>query len=95
MNTQYRFRLSVEMPNGEQKHSAFNVDAYMARAAKWDPYDLCSDSMTAAIADGVTSLGAAKIDAEREKLATEIACVLTKHIMDAIKSRDLRNGYAQ
>lgn len=93
MNTAYKFRLYVEMPNGKQKASAFNVDAYVARDAGWEPYDLCSDAMTAAIADGVTSLGAARIDAEREKLAAEISRLMTAHIMDAIKSRDLRNGY--
>jgi hypothetical protein len=95
MNTNYKFYLQVQMPKGESKASAFEVDAFVAREAKWSPYDLCSDAMTAAIADGVTSLGAERIDAEREKLAAEISRKLMAHIMDAIKSRDLRNGYEQ
>ena len=94
MNTEYRFHLRVAMPTGEHIASAFNVDAYVAREAKWDRYDLCSDALTAAIAGGVTSLGAQRIDAEREKLAAEISRQLTAHIMAALKSRDLRNGYA-
>ena len=95
MNTQYKFYLHVQMPNGETKASAFNVDAYTARDSKWEPYDLCSDAITAAIADGVTSLGAERIDTEREKLAADISRQLTAHIMNAIKARDLRNGYPQ
>lgn len=95
MNTQYKFHLHVQMPNGETRASAFNVDAYTAREAKWEPYDLCSDAMTAAISDGVTDLGAECIDTEREKLAAEISRLLTAHIMNAIKARDLRNGYQQ
>lgn len=93
MNTEYRFHLRVAMPTGEHIASAFNVDAYVAREAKWGRYDLCSDIMTAAIADGVTSLDALRIDTEREKLAAEISRQLTAHIMAALKSRDLRNGY--
>jgi hypothetical protein len=95
MNTNYRFCLHVEMPKGERKVSAFEVDAYVGRDAKWDPYDLCSDEITAALANGVTSLGAERIDAEREKLAKEISKHVTAHIMNAIKSRDLCNGYVQ
>lgn len=96
MNTNYRFHLTVEMPNGyDRKYSAFEVAAFVAQQAKWDRYDLCSDAMTAALADGVTSLGAERIDAEREKLAKDVAERLTEHIMNAIKSRDLRNGYEQ
>lgn len=75
--------------------SAFNVDAFVAREAEWNPYDLCSDSMTAAIAGGVTQLGAQRIDSERQKLAAEVSKLLTEHILNAIKSRDLRNGYKQ
>lgn len=33
--------------------------------------------------------------AEREKLAADISRQLTAHIMNAIKARDLRNGYPQ
>lgn len=95
MNTTYKFRLFVQTPDHQEKRSAFDVDAYVARDAGWEPYDLCSDAMTAAIADGVTGLGAQRIDAEREKLAADIARQLTAHIMDAIKARDLRNGYPQ
>jgi len=95
MNTNYKFHLHVTLPNYDTRASAFEVDAFVAREAKWEPYDLCSDAMTAAIAGGVTSLGAERIDAEREKLAAEISRQLTAHIMAAIKSRDLRNGYEQ
>ena len=95
MNTNYKFHLHVTLPNYDTRASAFEVDAFVAREAKWEPYDLCSDAMTAAIADGVTSLGAERIDAEREKLAADISRQLTAHIMKAIKSRDLRNGYEQ
>jgi hypothetical protein len=95
MNTTYKFRLYVETPDCQEKCSAFDVDAYVARDAGWEPYDLCSDAMTAAMADGVTSRGAERIDAEREKLAAEISRQLTAHIMNAIKARDLRNGYPQ
>lgn len=95
MNTTYKFRLYVQTPDHQEKCSAFDVDAYVAREAGWEPYDLCSDAMTAAIADGVTSLGAQRIDTEREKLAADISRQLTAHIMNAIKARDLRNGYPQ
>ena len=83
------------MPNGESKAWRFNVDAYLARDAKWEPYDLCSDAVTAAMADGVTSLGAQRIDEDREKLAEEIARHICTGIMAQLKSRDLRNGYPQ
>jgi hypothetical protein len=95
MNDKYRFRLTVETPDHRHECSAFDVDAFIAKEAQWDRYDLCSDSFTAAIAGGVTSLGAQHIDVEREKLAKQIAEALTAHIMAAIKARDLRNGYEQ
>lgn len=95
MNTNYKFYLTVQLPKGESKASAFDVCAFVAIEAKWEPYDLCNDAMTAAIADGVTSLGAERIDVEREKLAAEISRKMTARIMNAIKSRDLRNGYQQ
>lgn len=91
----YKFRIYVETPSGDQKASGFEVNAFVAQEAQWNPYDLCSDLMTAAMADGVTRSMAERIDVEREKLAAEISRQLTEHIMRAIKSRDLRNGYAQ
>lgn len=42
MNTQYKFHLHVQMPSGESNASAFNVDAYVARDAKWEPYAIKS-----------------------------------------------------
>jgi len=95
MHTTYKFRLYVQTPDNQEMRSAFDVDAHVARDAGWEPYDLCGDAMTAAIADGVTSLGAQRIDTEREKLAADISRQLTAHIMTAIKARDLRNGYPQ
>lgn len=92
MNDPYIFRLSVEMPNGERVVSAFNVAAHVAREFKWSRYDLCSDAVTATLVGGVDALGAKRIDAEREKLAAEVSRELTRHILDAIKSRDLRDG---
>lgn len=71
----------------------YSVDAFVAQDHGWGPYDLCRDAMTAMIADGVTRLGAARIDADREKLAKDIANGLTNAIMKALKSRDLENGY--
>jgi hypothetical protein len=95
MNTKYKFHLHVTLPNYDTRASAFEVAAFVAREAKWQPHDVCSDAMTAAIVVGVTSLGAERIDAEREKLAADISRQLTAHIMAAIKSRDLRNGHPQ
>ncbi len=95
MHPQFKFYLQVETPDHQRKCSAFNVDAHIAKEAQWNRYDLCSDSFTAAMVGGVTSLGAERIDVEREKLAREIAEALTTHIMDAIKASDLRNGYPQ
>jgi hypothetical protein len=95
MNTKYKFYFSVLLPDYIKKSVAFELDAYEAREARWDPYDLCSDAMTAAIAGGITPLGARRIDTQREKLAAHIAPLLTDSIMKALKSRDLINGYEQ
>ena len=95
MNTNYKFRLYVQTPDNHEKSSAFVVDAYTARDAGWEPYDLCSDAMTAYVASGVTAQGAARIDVEREKLAAEISRQITAHIMEQLQARDLRNGYGQ
>lgn len=92
MNNLYKFILSVEMPNGERVVSAIDVTAYVAREFKWGRYDLCSDADTATLVGGVDALGAKRIDAEREKLAAEVSRELTRRILDAIKSRDLRDG---
>jgi hypothetical protein len=95
MNTNYKFRLTVETPDGQHKTVAFDVDAYTARHMEWEPYDLCSDALTAVAVGGVSKMGAARIDTEREKLAAEVAGKLTSHILNEIKSRDLHNGYEQ
>lgn len=94
MTQGYRIYVQV-LPPGEYntKGFAYEVDAFMAEDFKWVPYDLCSDSMTALIAGGVTSRQAARIDADREKLAKDISNGLTNAIMKALKSRDLENGY--
>ena len=92
-NTDYKFTLYVETPDGDRKAMAFNVAAYLAEEFK--PYDLCSDAVTAIIAGGVTGYGADRIDAEREKLAADISRNLTRAIMKAIKADDKRNGYDQ
>lgn len=95
MNSNYKFRLYVETPNHDQKAVFFEVDAFVAMDFKWSPIDVCSDFMTAHMAGGVTSMGAERIDVERKKLAAEISEKLTNHIMDSIKSRDLKNGYTR
>lgn len=41
------------------------------------------------------NLDAARIDHDRKRLAETIAVQLTESILDAIKGRDLRNGYDQ
>lgn len=96
MISKYQFLLYVQLPNSyERKATAFNVDAYVARESKWEPYDLCSDATTALIAGGVTGGIAERIDLEREKLAKEIAEHLTAHILKSIKAQDTHNGYPQ
>ena len=96
MNTNYKFRLYVQTPDHRPEIcSAFDVESKTARDYGFEPYDLCTDAMTAFAVGGVTSAGADRIDTEREKLASEIAKQLTAHIMESIKSRDLRNGYPQ
>ena len=95
MNTYYKFRLTVETPDGRHKTVAFDVDAYAARHMGWESYDLCSDALTAVAVGGVSQMGAARIDTEREKLAADVAGKLTAHILEEIKSRDLHNGYSQ
>lgn len=93
MNTLYRFTLGVECPDGKRHVEAFNIEAYAAR--QWEPYDLCDNSLCAMMAGGVMKMGALRIDAEREKLAKQIAAKLTAAILKAIKARDLHNGYPQ
>ncbi len=83
------------MPDHQEVVSAFEVEAFVARESEWNPYDLCSDAVTAMLAGGVTSYGAARIDVEREKLAKEVSRALTLHILKSIQTRDLRNGYKQ
>jgi len=93
MNTRYRFELIVDMPSGEQKQACFEVEALVAKECLWEPYDRCSDGLSFLAGLGVSEDGAKRIDTQREKLAQEIAGRLTAHIMAAIKSRDLRDGY--
>lgn len=93
MQTQYRFTLSVECPDGNRYVEAFNVEAFAAKHL--EPYDLCSEPLTAMLAGGVMQLGAARIDTDRKQLAAQVSTALTEHILKAIKTRDLRNGYPQ
>lgn len=93
LNTQYRFTLCVECPDGQRHIQDFNVGAFAAR--QLDPYDLCSEPLSAMMAGGVMQMGAARIDADRKRLAEQVAAALTDGILTAIKSRDLRNGYEQ
>jgi len=95
MNTAYKFRLTVQTPDHKEHCSAFDVDSKTARDSGFEPYDLCSDGKIAYAVGGVTTSGAERIDVEREKLAAEISRQITAHIMESIKSRDLRNGYRQ
>jgi hypothetical protein len=57
MNDKYRFRLTVETPDHRHECSAFDVDAFIAKEAQWDRYDLCSDSFKLAkqIAEALTA----------------------------------------
>lgn len=93
MNTQYRFTLTVECPDGKRHAQAFNVEAFAA--PQLEPYDLCSSPMTAMIVGGVMNMGAARIDVDRKSLAGQIAAKLADGILEAIKGRDLDNGYAR
>lgn len=93
MNNQYQFALSVRCPNGKIHVQAFDVDAFAAK--QFEPYDLCSDPLTAMMAGGVLPSGSARINADRERLAKQISTALTEGILKAIKSRDLHNGYEQ
>lgn len=93
MNTQYRFILHVECPDGKRYTHAVNVDAF--DAPQFDRYDLCSEPMSAMMAGGVMSMGAARIDTDRKQLAEQISASLTDGILESIKARDLRNGYEQ
>jgi len=47
------------------------------------------------MAGGVMSMGAARIDTDRKRLAEQVSAALTDGILTAIKGRDLRNGYEQ
>jgi hypothetical protein len=94
-NMTYRFRLYVETPDRQEKISCFNVPAFVAEESGWIPQDVCDEPMTAFVMGGATRGMAARIDVEREKLARDISDQLTTHIMNSIKARDLRNGYAQ
>lgn len=94
MNRDYRFILLVEHPENHTIYrSALNVDAYCAPFLR--PYDLCDRDFDAAMTGGVVKLGAARIDADRKKLAEEIAGQLTEKILESMKSQDTRNGYKQ
>lgn len=93
MNTQYRFSLCVECPDGKRHIQAFNVDAFAA--PQLQPYDLCSEPITAMMVVGVMSMGAARIDTDRKRLAEQVSAALTNGILNAIKGRDLQNGYEQ
>jgi hypothetical protein len=93
MNTQYRFTICVDCPDGKRHIQAFNVDAFAA--PQLEPYDLCSEPLSAMMAGGVMRIGAARIDADRQRLAEQVSAALTDGILNAIKGRDLRNGYEQ
>ena len=93
MNTRYRFSLCVECPDGKRHHQDFIVDAFSA--PELEPYDLCSDPLSAMAMGGVMRMGAARIDTDRRRLAEQISASLTDGILKAIKGRDLRNGYEQ
>lgn len=93
MQTQYRFTLQVECPDGKRHTHSIDVDAFAA--PQFDRYDLCSELMSAMMAGGVMSMGAARIDTDRKHLADQISVFLTDCILESIKARDLRNGYKQ
>lgn len=93
MNTRYRFVLLVTSPDGRTSRSGFAVDAF--EAPQLSSYDLCSEPLSAMMAGGVLSTGAARIDADRKSLAQEIASKLANAILDGIKKGDTKNGYPQ
>ncbi|MCK9435317.1 MAG: hypothetical protein M0R32_11050 [Candidatus Cloacimonetes bacterium] len=94
MNTNYKFYLEVEFPDGERKATSFEIESMVADP-RLKPYDRCDDSITACLSGGVTCKTAGLIDVSRKKIAEKIAVKLTDEILQAIKARDLRNGYKQ
>ena len=91
MNSSYRFALQSTCPDGKRHTYAFDVAAFIA--PQFEPYDFCTGAVTAMMAGGVMSMGAARIDTDRKRLAEEIADKITDGILEAIKARDLANGY--
>lgn len=91
MISQYQFHLSVTCPDGQRHTRAFIVEAFSA--PQFEPYDMCSEPLTAMMAGGVMPTGAARIDTDRKRLAEQIAAKITEGILNAIKGRDLNNGY--
>lgn len=73
------------------------------KRSMWMPTPLPSLSITtyappplaAMMAGGVMDMVAARIDHARKRLAQTIGADLTEAILNAIKSRDLLNGYEQ
>lgn len=95
MQTQYRFHLAVETPDGKLHRQALNVEAYKREPMPFRPIDRCDNAMMAMMASGYTPTMASRIDSERKQLAQQIAAQLTEGILDAIKAQDTINGYQQ
>jgi hypothetical protein len=95
MSQNYKIHVYFETPDGKRLAAVYQVEAFVAERADWQRYDVCRDATSALVYGGVTDERAARIDVEREKLAREISDQLTEHILKGLKSRDLRNGYAQ
>ncbi|MCK9435014.1 MAG: hypothetical protein M0R32_09405 [Candidatus Cloacimonetes bacterium] len=94
MNTNYKFYLEVEFPDGERKVTTFEIESMVADSSL-KPYDRCDRAIDAWMADGVTFETASLVDVDRKKIAEKISAKLTNDILQFIKARDLRNGYKQ
>lgn len=90
----YRFTVCVDAPGSTERICrAFDVDPQVAPCL--EPYDQCSDPFTARLVGGLDTSEAAAVDALRKKLIDHIAQQISAGLMEALKSRDLRDGYAQ
>ena len=87
----YQFALHVTYPDGKCIAAQLNLDAFAAH--QFEPIDVCDTGIVAMATGGHTSFSSQPIKREREALAKELARRLTTSIMDAIESRDLKNGY--
>ena len=92
MMTGYRFFFEIQFPDHTRKTVALEVSEEVA--TPFTPYDLADDALGEFLG-GLNRRAAAMRDGDRKHIADKIAGELSRHIMEAIKSKDLRNGYEQ